>query len=56
MFSFAPAETGFGVPCLKAGDITIDLNGKSISNQLSGSERGYDEVADRGSAHIQSLH
>ncbi len=55
-FLLPPAETGFGVPCLKAGDITIDLNGRSlISNQLSGSERGYDEVADRGSAHIQSF-
>ncbi len=55
-FLLPPSETGFGVPCLKAGDITLDLNGRSlISNQLSGSSRGYSEVDDRGSAHIQSF-
>ena len=54
-FLLPPTESGFGVPCLKAGDIRIDLNGASVlSNQQSGDHMGYTK-ADQGSAHIQSF-
>jgi len=54
-FLLPPTESGFGTSCLKAGDIRIDLNGRSVlSNQQSGDHMGYTD-ADRGSAHIQSF-
>tara|TARA_B100002019_G_scaffold293469_1_gene321289 strand:- start:3138 stop:4721 length:1584 start_codon:yes stop_codon:yes gene_type:complete len=56
-FVLPPSESGFGVPCLKAGDIHLDLNGRAlISKQISGDTRDYSEGSDdRGSAHIQSF-
>jgi len=55
-FFLPPAITGEGQSVLKPGDITINLkNASLISESISGSEQGYQETDDLGSAHIQSF-